>query len=171
MWGAAQNFGIIYAGPCLAINKKILPWDPKCLLESLRTCFMDAMGCVTTPDDVLVAGQAKLREALQQSGIWPTASKCSDNDIGFVKLEGDRKRYVADTHAFRNLFDDHNQARIVLKWLHDEGLLRVSRGATKSPQAAIWKGTTPKWLNGKPYRSYEFFSPFPSRGSVTKKHT
>ena len=94
------------------------------------------MGCITTSDDVLiagqaklVAGQAKLRESLQDSGKWPTALKCSDNDIGFVKREGDRKRYVADMHAFRNLFDDEKQARIVVKWLHDEGLLNVSKGA------------------------------------------
>ena len=70
---AAQNFGIIYAGACMAINKNILPWDPKYLLESLQTCFLDAMGCVTIPDDPilaaeakLVAGQARLREALQE---------------------------------------------------------------------------------------------------------
>jgi hypothetical protein len=171
---AAQNFGIIYAGACLAINKNILPWDPKYLLESLQTCFLDAMGCVTIPDDPilaaeakLVAGQARLREALQDSGKWPTDSKCTDNDIGFVKREGDRKRYVADTHSFRKLFDDEKQARMVVKWLHGKGLLKVSHGAKESLDAAIWHGTSPKWPNGEPYRSYEFFSPF---GSKTKKH-
>jgi len=170
---AAQNFGIIYAGACMAINKNILPWDPKYLLESLQTCFLDAMGCVTIPDDPilaaeakLVAGQARLREALQDSGKWPTDSKCTDNDIGFVKREGDRKRYVADTHSFRKLFDDEKQARIVVKWLHGKGLLKVSHGAKESLDAAIWHGTSPKWPNGEPYRSYEFYSPF---GSKTKK--
>jgi hypothetical protein len=110
---AAQNFGIIYAGACLAINKNILLWDPKCLLESLQTCFLDAMGRVTIPDD-----------------------------------------------------PDEKQARIIIKWLHYKGLLKVSHGAKESLDAAIWHGTSPKWPNGEPYRSFEFFSPF---GSKTKK--
>ena len=157
---AAQNFGIIYAGACLAINKKVLPWDPKYLLECLRVCFMEAVGCIRTPNDILIAAQGRLREALQDTRKWPIASKCTDNDIGFVKCKGNRKCYVAETHAFRALFDDDNQARIVLSWLHTDGLLKVSQGAKESLEAAIWHGTTPKWPDGETRRSYEFFSPF-----------
>lgn len=174
---AAQNFGIIYAGACLAINKKVLPWDPKYLLESLRVCFMDAMECVSMPDDLLVAAQEKLiaaqgrlRQALQDTRKWPIASKCTDNDIGFVKPKGNHKCYVADIRSFREMFDDdEKQARMVLKWLHGKGLLNVSKGANGSLEAAIWKGTTPKWPNGKAYRSYEFMNPFLTANSVTKK--
>ena len=162
----AKNFGIIYAGGCLGIEQGILPWDPEDLLECIRTCFTDAMQCLATPDDVLLAGQAKLSEALQQSERWPSISKWPQGGKGFVKPEGGRIRHVAETHAFRALFDDDNQARIILNWLHTDSLLKVSQGAKVSLEAAIWHGTTPKWPDGEIRRSYEFLSPF---GSETKK--
>jgi len=93
---AAKNFGIIYAGACLAIKKGILPWKSKYLLESLRACFMDAMGCISTSDDILTAGQEKLREALQQSKRWPHASNWPKDGKGFVKPEGGRMSVADD---------------------------------------------------------------------------
>jgi hypothetical protein len=160
---AAKNFGVIYAGACLAIQKKVLPWKSKFLLASLRECFMDAMHGVRTSDDVLVGGQAKLREALQDGALWPSVSAWANsmNAIGFIKLEGGRKRYVSGTKAFRELFDsDDDQARSVLDWLHAEGLLKVSQGQGESIEAAIWKGTTLRWPDNIPKRSYDFLDPF-----------
>jgi hypothetical protein len=159
---AAKNFGVIYAGACLAIEKDVLPWDPKDLSASLRECFMDAMHGIRTSDDVLVGGQTKLREALQNGPLWPSVSAWpnSTNAIGFLKQEGGRKRYVAGTKEFRQLFEDEDQARAVLGWLHAEELLKISLGENESLEAGIWKGTTPRWPNGGAHRSYEFFDPF-----------
>ena len=140
----------------MAINKNVLPWDPK-ICSRAFDMFLGRHGMFTfrmigfLQQGKIIAGQARLREALQESGRWPTDSKCTDSDIGFVKREGDRKRYVADTHSFRKLFNNEEQARIVVKWLHGKGLLKVSHGAKKSLDAAIWHGTSPKWPNGEPY--------------------
>jgi hypothetical protein len=50
--------------------------------------------------------------------IWSKGGK------GFVKGRGSRMSYVVETHVFRKLFDKNNQddkqARLVVKWLHDE---------------------------------------------------
>jgi len=62
--------------------------------------------------------------------------------------------------AFRNLFDDEKQVRVVLKWLSDKGMLIFSQGANESLEAAIWKGKSSKWPDSNAYRSYEFRSPF-----------
>jgi hypothetical protein len=73
----AKNFGIIYAGACLAIKKRILPWKRDVLLECICSCFLDAMGRIATPDDNLLAGKNNLFNALRDSSKWPSASKCS----------------------------------------------------------------------------------------------
>lgn len=55
---------------------------------------------------------------------------------------------------------DGSEARMVLRWLHDKGLMKVSPGKNESLEAAIWRGKTIKWPVGEPRRGYVFFHPF-----------
>jgi hypothetical protein len=155
-----KNFGIIYAGACLAIKEKILPWNQQVLLECIRSCFFDALGGIPNPDAILNAGIARLRDILGESSEWPPFSEYTIKATGFSKSINGRSQFVSYIHDFRKLFDDENQTRMVLNWLHKRDLLKVSKLEDESLEAAIWKGSTPKWPDGNAYRSYVFFSPF-----------
>jgi hypothetical protein len=167
----ARNFGIIYAGACLAIKETILPWSQKVLLECIRSCFFDAMGEITNADDILKEGIAKLRDSLCESSLWPDVLEYHDEAWGFAKSIDGRTQFASYAPDFRKMIDDEIQTRMVLKWLHKQGLLKVSQSEGESLEAAIWKGTTPKWGDGKPYRSYVFFSPFETTPQNNKKQT
>ena len=40
---AAKNFGLMFAGGCLGIDAKLLPWDRGRLLHAIVACFEDAL--------------------------------------------------------------------------------------------------------------------------------
>jgi hypothetical protein len=161
---AGVNFALIYAGGAIAIDAGILPWSHTQQLETILNVFREAVADVRGHLNARARGKRILRQKVYSGEItlWSgDQPKTANKTAGFMTKDTDGNREVTvRADAFRRWFKSPSQARAVLLWLHEEGLLVLGEKKVRpSPTTTRWAERTLRW-SGKPVRSFVFRYPF-----------
>ena len=169
---AAKNFGLIFAGGCLGIDAKLLPWDRGSLLRAIVACFEDALRESKAHENTATKGRKRLRKNLSSANLaehTPSAKFGPNDHCGFWEKNNGALIYTIHAKVFRRWF--HNQAQLTatLNWLERDGFLVLSRKKSPSnnPGNTEWAEQSPRWPNGNNVRSIVFRDPFD--GETTPK--
>jgi hypothetical protein len=157
---AAENFGCIFAGGCLAINAGLVPWTRPELSDAIVSCFEGFLAVVRKQDAVLERAKGILRQKL--SGL-KLPLKTEGKDLtskpatGFYRKTKGRRRYVVNSKTFSDWFPDKAHEMAALSWLERLGKLHKG-GVTASPSSRNkkWAVTFPKWSSTQNMRAIEF---------------
>ncbi len=164
---AAENFALIFAGGCLAIDAGILPYPKADLLRAVRRCFRDATRTASRKPDPLMQAKRWLRSRLDSDGVRELRGPKDRIDPsrfdGYVREDGGRRWYVIHASAFRSWFASEPAAfEATLDWLAGKRCLlpRRSRSIPVGERPAGWAERIIVWPGGKSTRSFVFFDPF-----------
>jgi putative DNA primase/helicase len=162
---AAKNFGLIFAGGCLGIDAKLLPWDRERLLRAIAACFEDALRESKAHENTATKGRKQFRKNLSSANLaehTPSAKFGPNDRSGFWEKNNGVLIYTIHAKIFRRWF--HNQAQLAatLNWLERDGFLVLSRKKSPSnnPANTEWAEQSPRWPNGNNVRSIVFRDPF-----------
>jgi hypothetical protein len=165
---AGRNFALIYAGGCMAIEAKILPWTEARLFRAVDACFHAAVEDIRGHTNSLGRARTILKKKLKsdeivqaQPGKTVTPERCA----GYWQEEGGIRSYTVHAKAFRSWFASRAQAVAVLRWLYDQGDLIGEKGKIKpSPRTTQWAERSCRWPGDKVVKSIRFRDPFLSSG-------
>ena len=165
---AGRNFALIYAGGCMAIEAKILPWTEARLFRAVDACFHAAVEDIRGHTNSLGRARAILKKKLKsdeivqaQPGKTVTPERCA----GYWQEEGGIRSYTVHAKAFRSWFASRAQAVAVLRWLYDQGDLIGEKGKlTPSLKTTQWAERSCRWPGDKVVKSIRFRDPFLSSG-------
>ena len=162
---AAKNFGLIFAGGCLGIDAKLLPWDRGRLLRAVAASFEDALRKSKAHENTATKGRKRLRKNLSSANLaehTPSAKFGPNDRSGFWEKNNGVLIYTIHAKVFRRWF--HNQAQLAatLNWLERDGFLVLSRKKSPSnnPGNTEWAEQSPRWPSGNNVRSIVFRDPF-----------
>jgi hypothetical protein len=159
----AQNFALLYAAGCLAIEAGILRWRRQQLLHILQRQLV-AVGSHMrsfriTPRTI----RRILRRRVRSPAVVQRTRGTSfgpANHAGFWRWEGIDMVFCIHTTAFRRWFGDTAYCRAALRWLHQSKLLVLrNRHALPSTKSSEWAERTPRWPDGSVQRSFVFKAP------------
>ena len=88
---AGQNFALIYAGGCLAIEADILPWTEQALFHAVETCFQAAVDDIRGHTNALGRGRAILKAKLRSDEVVqipPGTAVIPEQCTGYCQVEG-----------------------------------------------------------------------------------
>lgn len=155
---AVENFGVIYAGGCLAIETKLVPWDRESLKDAVLSCLQSFLDEVSYQEGVPSRARRILKKEVSKLG-----SLEGIKDVALADLPGYRRQtkrgvmYVIPSARFRQLFPDDGHAFAALKWLHGTGSLKQRRGATgPNPDNKEWAETY-QTHQSKNFRAIQFY--------------
>jgi hypothetical protein len=163
---AADNFGVVYAGGCLAIKTGVVPWSQDELLGALTACFEGFLEEVGKQEKVRERAQRIFLKRLGEMDL-PLKSKPFDAkpQHGF-RTQTDRGIIFAiGTKAFDQMFPLSDRRRLaleVLRWLEEHGKLAKTGSASGSSSERSgrgWAVTWAKWGKGKGMRAIQFLDP------------
>lgn len=156
---AVDNFGVIYAGGCLAIETQVVPWSQETLRDAIGACLRSFLDEAAHQDGVArVARSILKREATK----LPNKKNMQGVPIGDVPGYGTMTKngeilYTIPSKRFSQLFPDHAHAFAALKWLYAKGGLKQKRGATgPDPGNKEWAETYPAH-GDKNFRAIQFY--------------
>ena len=157
----AERFGLIYAGGCLGIRCRLLPWGKPELLEAVAKCYISARDLL--PDDGvavrrgIIALRKKLRELPRASG---KATKTGFHGIdGYRKRRKRANRYVIKRESFNAIFYSSRQRSLITEWLiRKECITLATSKATADAASSKPKGQF-IWPDGQRRRSLEITLP------------
>ncbi len=165
---AGRNFALIYAGGCMAIEAKILPWTEASLFRAVDACFHAAVEDIRGHTNSLGRARAILKKKLKsdeivqaQPGKTVTPERCA----GYWQEEGGIRSYTIHARRFRRWFASRAQAVAVLRWLYDQGDLIGEKGKIRpSPKTTQWAERSCRWPGEKVVKSIRIRDPFLSTG-------
>jgi putative DNA primase/helicase len=168
---AGQNFALIYAGGCMAIEANVLPWTEAAVFQAVEACFVAAVQDILGHTSPLTRGRAILRTRLQSGEILQARAGetiTPERYVGFWREEGGIRTYTLHAKAFRQWFDSRAQAVAVLQWLYEQGDLLADRGKLRpSPKSAQWAERACRWPGDKVVKSIRLRDPFIPAGPGT----
>jgi hypothetical protein len=166
---AAENFSLIYAGGCMAIDAGTLPYQKSDVLRAIERCFHDALQAVAEESDPLLRAKRILRRRLESDRIFDVKSPKDMFDArrfdGYVTNDGGRWKYVIRAASFRDwLKTEAGAVGGIVAWLAQMRCLlpRQSRSALNASRPADWAERTFIWTDRKStsVRSLVFYDPF-----------
>ena len=114
---AAENFALIYAGGCLAIDAGILPYLKKDVMRAITRCCRDALKIACEDNDPLLRARRILRWWLESDRIFEMKSPNDRFDEfrfgGYVIKDGQRSKYVIRAASLRRWFETDPAALVV----------------------------------------------------------
>jgi hypothetical protein len=147
----AVKFALLYAGGCLAIKFRLLPWTRAALLSALKNTYTSAVASFPTPDASLSDAKKALLAFLKR-----LPAKSSLGESGFVRAKGyqfkksGRTIFVVKRNHFRPIFESDEQQERVLQWLTSTGRLSLAR--SRSDRNIVKQQH--RWPDGERRRSY-----------------
>jgi hypothetical protein len=161
---AAENFSLIYAGGCMAIEAGILQYRRDDLFNAIEECFLDARKTAIEARDPLSLAKRILKRQLESDRILRKASGSVKLDHasfdGFVRRRETRMEYTIRAAAFRKWFETTPRLHAsMIKWLEQKRFL-LPRKTREEGKPADWAEKTVEWPDGTPTRSIVFFDPF-----------
>lgn len=160
---ASRNFALLYAGGCLGIEAKVLPWSKDATLTAVLTCFEEAVRVIRSHENALNEAKRELKKRLASERIRPFGGPPFGpaDTAGFRRKVKGSVELTIHSATFRGWFSNRIQAAAILRWLHDEGLLVLGNKATKpSSTATEWAERAPRWPDGTTQKSFVFRNPF-----------
>jgi hypothetical protein len=160
---AAENFGCIFAGGCLAIKAVLVPWTRQELLSSIVDCFESFLVVVRRPD--AVREEAKAILCRKVGGLKLPLKKEGKNlafkpTTGFYRKVKGSKRYVINSKTFARWFPDKTHEMAALLWLDRTGrLVKKATAVSPSSKKKDWAVTFAKWSSTQGMRAIEFDEP------------
>jgi hypothetical protein len=155
---AVDNFGVIYAGGCLAIETDLVPWKRDRLMEAIASCLQSFLDEVAHQEGV----PARSRAILKKEALKLPHEK-DVTDTAMADLRGYRTEtkkgvlYTIPSKRFTQLFPDEGHAFAALRWLHSAALLKQRRGAgDPDPDNKEWAESYPSH-SGKNFRAIRFY--------------
>jgi hypothetical protein len=164
---AAENFSVIYAGSCLAIDAGVLPYRKSSAAGAVERCFREAVQNAAEVSDPLLRAKRLLRRYLESNRVFESTSPSDTFDSrrfdGYVFQDGDRWRYVIRAASLRDWFKTKpGAAKEIVAWLHEKGCLlaRQPRSAVGADRPTDWAERTMVWPDRTSVRSIVFYDPF-----------
>jgi hypothetical protein len=166
---AAENFSLIYAGGCLAIDAGILRYRKSDLLRAVERCFRRTLQTAAEERDPLLRAKRLLRRRLESKVIMQLKSGSDSFDArrfdGYVATDGGRWRYVIRAASLRDWFKtEPGAARGIVAWLEQKRCLlpRQPRSAKGVDRPSDWAERTLVWRDRQStsVRSIVFYDPF-----------
>ena len=165
---AGKNFALIYAGGCIAIEAKILPWTADRLFQAIGSCFRAAVEDIRGHTNSLRRARAVLKTKLRSDEIKqvrPRETVTPDRSPGYWQEKAGIRSYTIHAKAFRGWFASRAQAVAVLRWLYEQGDLIADKGKfAPSLKTSQWAVRACRWPGGKNVKSIRLRDPFPSSG-------
>ncbi len=163
---ATRNFGIVYAGGCLAMKAEILPWEKGRWQQAVLRCFNRAVKKLNLTDP-LDEGRSLLKEKLKSADIKSYKEACDSAKgtcIGYYKVEDRRRRYYIHTDTFRAWFKiKPGLDKVMLDWLDQSKKLipRLTIEGKEDRSQKDWQVHFPRLSNAGNLRAFSFWDPFP----------
>lgn len=158
------NFGVLYAGGMIAIDKGVLPFVANELIEDVKRACRATLDGLSDPTAELRADLATLKGHLGSGAVvdWDkrTAKQATlmQQADGWHVAKGTGREFVIRGTAFMGLFTSEVRARHVLEHLDDEGYLAHGRERT-TRRSNEWAQRQVTWPNGSRPRSFTIFLP------------
>jgi putative DNA primase/helicase len=154
---AVENFGVIYAGGCLAIETNLVPWARETLREAVGSCLQSFLDEAAHQEGVPRRARGLLQEEASKLPLREDIKEVTMADlIGYRTERKNRVLYTIPSKRFTQIFPDEGHAFAALKWLHGTGALRQRRGAgSPDPDNKEWAITYPSH-EGKNFRAIQF---------------
>lgn len=149
---AAKNFGVLYAGLCLAIKAGILPppWCNALVGRALEKCFLDGLKTTRLCDTTLADAKKLLHRKLKEVNLPARQKARRDTHLGWQTLDGNRTLFAIRSTEFVKWFDSKAQLRAILTWLDEAGTLkRADESERPTGSGYEWAVTTPRWSDAK----------------------
>jgi putative DNA primase/helicase len=166
---AGKNFALIYAGGCMAIEAKILPWTEDRLFQAIGLCFRAAVEDIRGHTNSLTRARAILKRKLRADEIKQARrgeAVTPDRFAGYWQEEAGIRSYTIHAKAFRGWFGSRAEAIAVLRWLYEQGDLIADKGRfTPSLKTSQWAERACRWPGDKIVKSIRLRDPFASAGS------
>jgi hypothetical protein len=147
---AGRNVALIYAGGCMAIEAKILPWREDNLFAALNSCFRAMVEVINGNAESLRHGRILLRKRLYSPDIIEAGRArpvTPDRYQGYWEdLPDGTRTFTIDRTAYVTWFANRAQATAILRWLWDEDIDMDPADKIPSPiegQACLWPGHKP----------------------------
>jgi hypothetical protein len=160
---AGRNCALIYAGGCLAIDAKVLPWSKAELFDAVLAAFRSAVEEIQGHTNVLDKARSILREKLRSSHISqfrPGRTITPEDSQGYWERKGGVKVYTIHAKAFRDWFSSRAQVVALLRWLSNRGKLIVETGQLRrSPISMNSASRACRWPGYKPVKSIKLRDP------------
>jgi hypothetical protein len=161
---AGRNFALVYAGGCIAIEAKVLPWRKEHLFRAIKSCFRAAVDDIRGHTNSLGRARAILKAKLQSDELVqarPGRTVTTEQCAGYWEDADGIRSYTVHATAFRHWFASQAQAVAVLRWLYDQGDLLAEKGKfTPSLKATQWAERSYRWPGFKVVKSIRLRDPF-----------
>jgi hypothetical protein len=161
---AGRNCALVYAGGCLAIDAKVLPWSKSELFDAVLAAFGSAVEEIQGHSNVLGKARAILSEKLRSSHISQFRQGRTitpEESQGYWEMKNGVKVYTIHAKAFRDWFSSRAQVVALLRWLSNRGKLIVETDQLgRSPISTNSASRTCRWPGYKPVKSIKFCDPF-----------
>ena len=155
---AVENFGVVYAGGCLAIETEVVPWAREALRKAVASCLESFLAEAEHQQGVPRRARSLLKEEASKLPSKDHVKEVSMADlIGYRTQRKNRVLHVIPSRRFTQIFPDEGHAFAALKWLHEAGALKQRRGAgSPDPKNKEWAVTYPTH-EGKNFRAIQFY--------------
>jgi putative DNA primase/helicase len=161
---AAENFSLIYAGGCMAVEAGILKYTKDAVFDAIEGCFLDARKTAIESRDPLNLAKRTLKQNLTSDRISRQSKGMTKEDQarfdGFVRHKDARTEYIIRAAALRKWYETMPRLHTsIIKWLEQKHFLlpRKTRGEGNSTD---WAEKNVTWPDGTPTRSIVFLDPF-----------
>jgi hypothetical protein len=166
---ASENFALVYAGGCVAIDAGILPYLKKDVRRAITRCCRDALQTAREDNDPLLRAKWILRRWLESDRIFEMKSPNDRFDEsrfgGYVIKDGQRSKYVIRAATLRRWFKTEPAAlRGIIAWLEGKRCLvaRNPRTTGIARRPTDWAERIVTWPDRQSttVRSIIFYDPF-----------
>jgi Domain of unknown function (DUF927) len=158
---AARNFSLIYAGACLAIDARLLPWRRQETLDAIVACFEAGMGELKVWEAVRRRASKLLISSLKAARLKNRRHSDFDpsTDPGFYEKVHGSPVITLRAATMRRWFPDDEQYRAALEWLDETGrLIKANAEPRPAGLSGEWAVTSPRWSEGKKVKSIRFYN-------------
>jgi hypothetical protein len=161
---AGRNFALVYAGGCIAIEAKVLPWNKEHLFRAIESCFRTAADDIRGHTNSLGRARAILKAKLHSDEMVqarPGRIVSTEQCAGYWEEADGIRSYTVHAKVFRRWFASQAQAVAVLRWLYDQGDLLAEKGKlTPSLKTTQWAERSWRWPGFKVVKSIRLCDPF-----------
>lgn len=163
---AARNMALIFAGGCIAIDAKILPWKKVELKQALIRCFELSVGEIryheTAEERAISAVVRSIKNGLKHKEIIERKKGLTlpDNVFGFYHEGVAGRTYSIQSKVFREWLGDKRQIQLAIDWLDAHRLLKPKATEKVVDRKSLdWAEQTVKGAGSKSVRSIVFLDP------------
>lgn len=148
----AQKFALLFAGGCLAIKFKLLPWTRTELLAAIGKSFRSALALLPDKHVLLVRGQKAMNSLFDKLHAKEELERGRFHRVeGYKTKRGSRDVFMIKRNRLHAIFESKEQRNLVLGWLITTKQLSLTSSA-KGRNIAKHQHM---WPDGKRRRSYQ----------------